>query len=156
MHIQLIQRALTVVTLFFVVGCSTADRYRPCADRIIQATLTHNDSWLKMQELCDGVGNRLSGSENLEKAIGWAAQAFERDGQENVHTEKAMVPHWVRGQESATMIEPRLLTMAMLGLGGSVATPAGGITAPVVMVRDEAGLEALGDGARDKIVLFNN
>src|ERR1043166_4423273 len=156
MHIQLIRRAVTIATLFLVVGCSTADRYRTSADRIIQATLNHNDSWLKMQELCDGIGNRLSGSENLEKAITWAAAAFERDGQENVRTEKAMVPHWVRGQESATMVEPRVLPLAMLGLGGSVATPAGGITAPVVMVRDEAGLEALGDGAKDKIVLFNN
>ncbi|HUN82410.1 MAG TPA: M20/M25/M40 family metallo-hydrolase [Phycisphaerae bacterium] len=157
MQIQIIRRALAgAVLITFLAGCTTADRYKPCAERIIHETLTHNDSWLKMQELCDGIGNRLSGSENLDKAVAWAAQTFERDGQENVHTEKTMVPHWVRGQESATMVEPRLLNMAMLGLGGSVATPAGGITAPVVMVRDEAGLDALGDGAKDKIVLFDN
>lgn len=156
MHVKLIQRALTIAPVLLVIGCSNADRYRPCADWIIQATLNHNDSWLKMQELCDGIGNRLSGSESLDKAIAWAAATFEHDRQENVRTERAMVPHWVRGQESATMIEPRILPLAMLGLGGSVATTAGGITAPVVVVRDEAGLEALGTGAKDKIVLFNN
>lgn len=157
MHIHLIQRALAgALVALLLAGCTTADRYKPCADRIIRESLTQNDSWLKMQDLCDGIGNRLSGSEGLERAIAWAAQTFQRDGQENVHTEKAMVPHWVRGQESATMVEPRLLNLAMLGLGGSVATPAAGITAPVVMVRDEAGLDALGDGAKDKIVLFNN
>jgi Zn-dependent M28 family amino/carboxypeptidase len=46
--------------------------------------------------------------------------------------------------------------MVMLGLGGSVGTPAEGITAEVVVVADEAGLEALGERARGRIALFNN
>jgi carboxypeptidase Q len=54
------------------------------------------------------------------------------------------------------MIEPRRLPIAMLGLGGSVGTPPKGITAPVVVVRDEEELDALGAAAEGKIVLFNN
>ena len=43
-----------------------------------------------------------------------------------------MVNHWVRGAESANIT--RGGSLAMLGLGGSVGTPARGITAPVVSI----------------------
>jgi carboxypeptidase Q len=54
------------------------------------------------------------------------------------------------------MLEPRAHTLAMLSLGGSVGTPSAGITGEVVVVRDEAELDALGEGAKDRLVLFNN
>ena len=133
-----------------------ADSYRQAADRIIKATLAGNEAYLKMQELCDDIGYRLSGSPGLERAVRWAAEAMKKDGQENVRLEPVMVPHWVRGRESLTMIQPRPYDIPILGLGGSVGTPPQGITAEVVPVRDEAELDALGEGARGKIVLFNN
>ncbi len=137
-------------------GCSIQDRYRSTADRIIKSTMTSNDSWKKMHALCDGIGHRLSGSRQLERAVDWAVASLKTDGHENVRAEPVMVPHWVRGNESAVMVEPRVAPFAMLGLGGSVGTPPEGITAPVVVVRDEKELDALGEGARGKIVLFNN
>ncbi len=133
-----------------------ADRYRQAAERIIEAAMAGNDAYQKMQELCDDIGHRLSGSPQLEKAIHWAAEALKKDGQENVHLEPVSVPHWVRGNESLTMIAPREHDIPMLGLGGSVGTPPQGITAEVVVVADEKELDTLGDGARGKIVLFNN
>lgn len=117
--------------------------------------MSGNDGYRRLEELCTTIGNRLSGSPQLDKAIDWAVAAMKKDGQENVRREKVMVPHWVRGQESATMVEPRVERLHMLGLGGSVGTPPEGITAPVVVVHDEDELNALGDGARGKIVLFN-
>lgn len=137
-------------------AATIAERYRETVDRILQTALAGNDAYKKLEELCDDIGHRLSGSPQLEQAIAWAVAALKKDGQENVHTEKVMVPHWVRGAESVTMIEPRVAPMVMLGLGGSVGTPAEGITAAVEVVNDEAGLEELGDGARGKIILFNN
>lgn len=124
--------------------------------RIIGAVMEHNQSYVKLQELCDGVGPRLSGSENLAKAIVWAQETMRRDGLENVRAEKVMVPKWVRGRESAEMIEPRHTSLAMLGLGGSVGTPPEGITAEVVAVRDKDELERVGESVAGKIVLFNN
>ncbi|MCH8343389.1 MAG: M20/M25/M40 family metallo-hydrolase [Planctomycetes bacterium] len=135
---------------------SIAQRYRESAERILQAALAGNDAYVKLQELCDGIGHRLSGSPQLDQAIQWAADTLKADGQENVHIEEVMVPRWVRGAESLVMIEPREAPLAMLGLGGSVGTPPQGITAEVVVVRDEEEFEALGAGARGKIVLFNN
>ena len=133
-----------------------AVRYREPAERIIRSALADNDAYDKLEHLCLRIGHRLSGSRELEKAIDWAIEVLKEDGQENVHREMVMVPHWVRGEESATMISPRVEPLYMLGLGGSVGTPPEGITAPVVVVSDEEQLDALGPAAKGKIVLFNN
>lgn len=133
-----------------------ADRYRQVAERITTTAMAGNDAYHKLEQLCDDIGHRLSGSPQLDQAVRWAAEAMRKDGAENVRLEPVVVPHWVRGNESLTMIAPRAQPMSMLGLGGSIGTPAEGITAEVVAVADEAGLDALADGARGKIVLFNN
>jgi len=65
------------------------------------------------------------------------------------------VPHWVRGAESAELVKPRRATLAMLGLGGSVATPGGGITAPVLVVSSLEELAKRAADARGRIVLFD-
>ena len=133
-----------------------AKQYAPIAERIITQVRAGNDSFKKMEELCDDIGHRLSGSPELEQAVAWAKKTFEKDGHENVRLQKVMVPKWVRGKESVTMVKPRVADMPMLGLGGSEGTPPEGITAPVVVVADEAELKALGDKVKGKIVLFNN
>ncbi len=130
--------------------------YRESAEKIIVAALTGNDAYRKLEELCLKIGHRLSGSPQLEKAIDWAIDSLKKDGHENVRREKVMVPHWVRGAESATMLEPRVEPLTILGLGGSIGTPAEGITAPVVFVTNEEELDKLGDRVKGKIVLFNN
>ena len=133
-----------------------AERYKTTADQILAATSQSNASWSKLERLCDDIGHRLSGSESLDRAIAWAVETLKADGQENVRAEAVMVPRWVRGRESIVMVEPRHQRIALLGLGGSVGTPPGGITAEVVVVQDEEELEALGEGAKGKIVLFDN
>lgn len=132
------------------------EKYREPAQRIIAAALAGNDAYRKLEELCINIGHRLSGSPQLEKAIDWAVEAMKKDGQENVRREKVMVPRWVRGRESVTMIEPRNESLVMLGLGGSIGTPPEGITAPVIVVSGKDELEKIGDAARGRIVLFNN
>jgi carboxypeptidase Q len=80
---------------------------------------------------------------------------MKRDGLENVHAEPVTVPHWVRGDESATLVRPRELELNMIGLGGSIGTPAEGITAPVLVVNSVEDLAARAADARGKIVLFD-
>jgi len=132
------------------------DQYRPAANRIINAVRAGNGAYDKLEQLCDGVGHRLSGSPQLDQAIDWAVQTMRADGHENVRKEHAMVPRWVRGRESLLMTEPRAMDLAMLGLGGSVGTPPEGLTAEVIVVRDEKELASLGRRVSGKIVLFNN
>jgi carboxypeptidase Q len=66
-----------------------------------------------------------------------------------------MVPHWVRGEESAELVAPRVQRLNVLGLGGSVGTPKGGIRAPVLVVSSFDDLTRRGAEARGKIVLFD-
>jgi len=124
--------------------------------RLIGAALESDRTWIRLSELCDDIGNRLSGSKGLERAVAWAREAMRADGLDSVWLQPVKVPHWVRGRESATIVEPIRHPVAMLGLGRSVATPRGGITADVVVVRDWAELRTLpGDAVRGRIVLFN-
>lgn len=133
-----------------------AEVYRDDAARIVGAALSSDRAWVRMQELCDGIGHRLSGSEALERAVRWAADGMRADGLENVRLQPVMVPHWVRGHESAEMLQPGPQALSILGLGRSVGTPKGGITADVVVVGSFAELNALPAGAvRGKIVLFD-
>ncbi|RME39184.1 MAG: hypothetical protein D6788_05975, partial [Planctomycetota bacterium] len=135
---------------------SIISRYRETTRRIVDSVLAGNDAYDKLEELCLTIGHRLSGSKELEQAIDWAIRRLRRDGAENIRREKVVVPHWVRGEEWAEMLQPRRERLHMLGLGGSVGTPPEGITAEVEVVTDEKELEKLGEQAKDKIILFNH
>jgi carboxypeptidase Q len=131
------------------------DRYRAAAARIIGAALTSDRAYSRLAHLTDHIGHRLSGSQNLERAIEWAVTEMKRDKLDNVRAEKVMVPHWVRGEESLEMLAPVPRKLQMLGLGNSIGTPAEGITAEAVVVRDFAELDRLGEQVRGKIVVYN-
>ena len=130
-------------------------RYRGVAGRLIDSALADSVAWQRMARITDSFGPRLAGSEGLSRALEFILAEMRRDGLENVRNEPAMVPHWVRGEESAELIEPRRSPLPMLGLGGSVATPRGGITAEVLVVSSFEELERRAAEARGRIVLFD-
>ena len=131
------------------------DPYRAATAKIIGAALTSDHAYSRLAHLTDHIGNRLSGSQNLERAIEWAITEMKRDGLDNVRKEKVMVPHWVRGEESLEMLTPVPRKLQMLGLGNSVGTPAEGIAADAIVVRSFAELDRLGEQVRGKIVVYN-
>jgi carboxypeptidase Q len=131
------------------------DDHRAAAHLLIDAALADSAAYRRLALLVDTFGHRMSGSPSLERAIDWVVAEMRKDGLENVHTEPVTVMHWVRGTESATLVSPREAPLHMLGLGRSVGTPRGGITAPVLVVRDFADLRARAADARGKIVLFD-
>jgi hypothetical protein len=133
-----------------------AEQYRETAQKLIAAALADGEGLERLQYLCDRIGNRLSGSASLDRAIEWAAVEMKKAGLENVRTPPVKVPHWVRGRESAAMLEPVSKPLTMIGLGMSVGTPKQGVTADVVAVSSFDQLVALGrDKVAGKIVLFN-
>jgi carboxypeptidase Q len=129
--------------------------YRAPAARLITEATRDSFAWNRLAVLTDTIGNRLSGSPQLDQAISWALAEMKRDGLENVHAEKVMVPKWVRGSESAEIVQPAHHAFAMLGLGGSVATPREGVEAPLLIVHSYEDLELHAADARGRIVLFN-
>jgi len=147
--------AALITSFASTVAAQSPDSYRAATDRLIEAATKDSAAWNRIAELTDTFGNRIAGSEALEHAIDWTLARMKTDGLENVRGEPAMVNHWVRGTESAELITPRRKSLAMLGLGLSVATPPGGITAPVVVVTSFEDLARRGDAVKGKIVLFD-
>jgi carboxypeptidase Q len=131
------------------------DAYRAPSAKLIAEATRDTFAWERLAVLTDTIGARLSGSPQLDRAIAWAVAEMKRDGLDNVHTEKVMVPKWVRGNESAELIEPSRRPLAMLGLGGSVPTPREGIDAGVLVVHGFEELEAHAAEVRGRIVLLN-
>jgi len=134
---------------------SISSRYKSTAERIIAEAMKDSSAWNRIALLTETHGNRLSGSPSLERAIDWVIDRMKADGLDNVRGEPVMVPRWVRGAESAEMVLPRRAKLPMLGLGGSIGTPASGITAEVMVAASFADLEKRAGEAAGKIVLFN-
>lgn len=111
-------------------------------------------AWERLRELTDGVGHRLSGSASLERAVEWAARGLEADGM-RVTKQPVQVPHWIRGEARAALIAPVERPLALLALGGSVATPKEGLQAEVLVVTSFEELAARSSEARGKIVLYD-
>jgi carboxypeptidase Q len=148
--------ALLPVALVAQGQPDVAVAYKSTSERMISAAVADKSAaWNTLARFTDYSGNRLSGSPALERGIDWLVAEMKKDGLDNVHTEPAMVPHWVRGKESATLMQPRVANLPMLGLGGSIATPKGGITAPVMVVGSFDELTARAAEAKGKIVLFD-
>ncbi len=129
--------------------------------RVQQAALESDYAYRQLAHLSDNIGPRLSGSPQAQTAVEYVAAELRKLGLE-VQLEKVMVPHWVRGEETAALTDypgmaPNTTQKIVLtALGGSVATPNEGLTADVVVVNNFDELQALGrEGVAGKIVLFN-
>lgn len=105
------------------------------------------------------LGPRLTASPQAAAAVDLMAREMEDLGFENVRLEPVTVGRWVRGDtEEARIVHSSQIGMqslAVCALGGSVPTPPGGLTAPVVEVRSFDELHGMGNRIRGKIVFFN-
>jgi Zn-dependent M28 family amino/carboxypeptidase len=130
--------------------------------KVQQAALGSDYALRQVAHLCNNIGPRLSGSVQAQKAVEYVAAELKALGLE-VRLEKVMVPHWVRGEETASLVEfpgqaaNTAQKLVLTALGGSVATPPEGIDAEVVAVKDFDELESLGrERVAGKIIVFNH
>jgi carboxypeptidase Q len=138
-----------------LLSCGTALANETPHQRLVGAALANGGAYATAQSLSDRVGARLAGSEGAARAVEWAVKTMKDAGLKNVKKEPVKVPRWVRGEASATVTAPVTQPLSVVALGGSVPTPAEGISAEVVEVESFDALKALGDKAKGKIVLFN-
>ncbi len=136
--------------LFFAAPAFAQD-----ADLLVTHALARPSAYETLSWLTDEIGPRPSGSANAARAVEWTTGQFRAWGID-VRTEKVVVPHWVRGDERALLVSHHDQKIVLTALGGSVATPAAGITADVVEVSSFDELKQLGEKVRGKIVYFNN
>jgi carboxypeptidase Q len=147
--------ALATVSVHTQTSHSWLAPLREDSARLIKAATADDFAWQRLAELTDTYGARLSGSENLARAVDWAVRTMKADGLDNVRMERVMVPHWVRGREFAEIVDPPRQSVAILGLGGTTATPPNGLEAEVLVVTSFDDLRARSADAKGRIVLFN-
>ena len=128
--------------------------------RLQQAALSSDYAYREVAHLANNIGPRLTGSAQAAKAVEYVASELKAIGCE-VQLEKVMVPHWVRGDETAALVqwpgqaENTTQKIVLCALGDSVATPKDGITADVVTAKNFDELKAMPrDKVAGKIVLF--
>ena len=179
--------SIAAVTLFFSLSVNRSPAQQPAASglttatptptatpivfsaptlnelkRLQQAALNSDYAYRQVAHLASNIGPRLSGSAQAAKAVEYVAAKLKALGCE-VQLERVMVPHWVRGEETAALVQfpgqaqNTTQKVVLCALGPSVATPADGITADVIAVRNFDELKSLSrDKVTGKIVLFNH
>src|SRR5450432_3394195 len=137
-----------------VVAQSDSVFIRKIADEIFQ----HSTAYSNLHTLTKNVGPRLSGSPQTYAAEKWGQEALKQAGADRIYLQKAMIPHWVRGgRDQAALISGKnRQNLAVIALGNSVSTKAGGITAPMILIRDFVELERRKNEIRGKIVFYNH
>jgi Zn-dependent M28 family amino/carboxypeptidase len=130
--------------------------------RLRDAAMSDDYAYTRLRHLTDNIGPRISGSPQARQAVEYVAAEMRALGAE-VTLEKTIVPHWVRGEETGALTAwpggapGTTQKIVLTALGGSVATPKEGITAPILVVSSFDELKQMGpDAAQGKILLFNH
>ena len=103
------------------------------AAQLRDRALSDTTAWDLVSSLTTEVGQRLAGTEAAARAKDWGLAKLRALGFANVHAEPFPIRAWIRGPESAAVVAPYVQSLAILGLGGSVGTPAQGIEAPITV-----------------------
>ena len=108
--------------------------------RIVDEGLNRSEVMRTASDLMDGIGPRLTNSENLRKAQSWAMDRVRGYGLSNVHLEPfSFGLGWNLDSYSASLTEPRRLPLTVIPVAWSPPTD-GALTAPIViapMTREE-------------------
>jgi len=127
--------------------------------KIYDTALTEGKAYDWLNYLSNQIGGRLSGSLEAQRAVEYTKTQLDSMGLDNVWLQPVMVPKWVRGTPEFAYMEtsPGMTsTVPICALGGSVATPLGGLKANVIEVKGIEELKALGKTKIDgKIVFYN-
>lgn len=148
------RRAVYLLSLVALTALAPAQAKAPTAsDRIRNRGLTQLGAYSLLEELSEGIGPRLNGSEGQAKAVKWGVETMKRLGFQNVREQPCMVPHWVRGEVERCSFQGESLTCC--ALGNSPATPKGSLSGQVIEVKSLDEAKRLGARVKGKILFFN-
>ncbi|MDL5511627.1 M20/M25/M40 family metallo-hydrolase [Arenibacter sp. M-2] len=152
-------RYLLLVFLLIALQIKAQNNDEKQIKEIYNTALTNGSGYAWLNYLSNQIGGRLSGSLQAQKAVDYTKKVLDSMGLDRVWLQPVKVPKWVRGTPEFAYIEsdPGLTNnVPICALGGSVATPYGGIKAGVVEVMGIEGLKTLGkEKIQGKIVFFN-
>lgn len=126
---------------------------------IYDKALTDGKAYGWLNHLSNQIGGRLSGSVEAQQAIEYTKKQMDSLDLDRVWLQSVKVPRWTRGTPEFAYIEssPGLTTnVPICALGGSVATPDGGLKGNVIEVQGIEDLEAIGkEKIKGKIIFYN-
>ena len=154
--------------LSLVLGCAVSagalaatPGNTPQALAQVRDTALQSDwAYARLADMTDLIGPRLSGSAGAAAAVRQVAETMRQLGA-SVTLQPVKVPHWVRGAETAEIVgyagRPQGVSqrVVLTALGGSGATPAAGLTAPLIIVRSLEELKARAPEVQGAIVLID-
>jgi carboxypeptidase Q len=110
-----------------------------------------------VEGLTTEVGPRHSGTEAEARARDWSVRKLKSLGFSNVRIETYMMPVWVRGVETASLVSPFPHKLAITALGNSGATPPEGLVGDIVGFADLNAFKAAPESAvKGKIVYVSH
>jgi len=156
---MIMKKGLLIVVGFLCAATGfSQDKDSVMIKKIVDEVMTNANAYSNLRILCKQVGQRISGSDNYNKAVALTSKMLKEAGADTVYLQECMVPHWVRGKKEKGEI---ILTggkkygLHLTALGNSVGTPANGISAKVIEIRSMAELEKMKTEIKGKIVFFN-
>lgn len=127
---------------------------------IFNEALSDTTAYHNLRNLCVGIGGRLCGSPQAEKAIQWSENVLESIGLDTIYLQELKVRHWVRGNDERLEVRTGTATgfkLQACAIGGSIGTDEKGVTGKVVEVHNFDDLKKLGrKNIEGKIVFFNH
>jgi len=155
---------LLAATVLLSVPSAVFAQDNPTGDPIVQRIYDegmHRSQAAKLgQVLMDSIGPRLTGSPANRAANDWLLRTYAAWGVPAKNEQYGTWRDWTRGPSGLRLVSPRARDLEATMLAWSAATPAGGITADVVMLprasefTDSAGFARWLPSVKGKLVLI--
>src|SRR3954454_10438198 len=133
----------------------------PVVQRIYDEGMHRSQTSRLAQVLMDSIGPRLTGSPANRAANEWLLRTYKAWGVDVKNEQYGTWRDWTRGSSGIELVSPRARVLEATMHAWSAATPAGGITADVVMIPppaqigDSAGFVRWLNGVKGKFVLLS-
>jgi len=133
----------------------------PVVQRIYDEGMRRSQAAKLGQVLMDSIGPRLTGSPANRAANEWLLRTYKAWGVDVKNEQYGTWRDWTRGSSGIELVSPRARVLEATMHAWSAATPAGGITADVVMIPppaqigDSAGFVRWLNGVKGKFVLLS-
>ncbi len=120
-------------------------------DRILAGSRAAD--WVR--EITDLAGPRLPGSPGDRAGVAVGLAILKAQGLANVRAEKVAVKVWERGVETGQVTAPAAQRIVLTALGGSIATPEGGVEGEIVRAESLEELAEKAASVRGRIVFID-
>ena len=147
MRVWLMVGAILAANTTAGLAAPSSDPLRDGAEAVRDRALHDSTAYDYIESLSVDVGERLAGSEATPRATAWAEARLKSLGFSNVHREPFQIAAWLRGPEAAEITAPHPQKLSVIGLGGSVPTPPGGVEAEIAVFHTYADLLAAPPGS---------